>query len=643
MCGIVGIFKGEHRSSFDSVELVRKMASAIEYRGPDDSGEWFDPDSSIALAHRRLSILDLSPAGHQPMVSHSGRYVLVFNGEIYNHQDIRNLIENVSWRGHSDTETILAGFEKWGIKNTVSKLVGMFAIAVWDRDTRTLTLARDRIGEKPLYYGWQGNTFLFGSELKSLKVHPAFKAEIDRDALGLYVRCGYVNAPYSIYKGIFKLPPGTIVTLKSSMPTGCVIEPDSYWSLCDEIQKGKQNPFRGTPTEAIDKLEELLLRSVSGQMISDVPLGAFLSGGIDSSTIVGLMQARSSKPIKTFTIGFSEKDYDEAIYAKKIAKHLGTDHSELYLSPKEVMDIIPLLSSVYDEPFGDSSALPTILVSRFAKQKVTVSLSGDGGDELFGGYRRYEACEFFWKRVSAVPHFLRSALAPLIGGLSSEALFPILSPMAKILNYRKGYSISERMETLSIFMRCRETSQYYQTSLNNWRGASPLLAHSDIQSSIVCPSEISSFTEQMMYSDMMSYLPGDILTKVDRASMAVSLETRVPLLDHRVVEFVWSLPFDYKVRHGQSKWILRQILDKYVPRELMDRPKMGFGVPVDHWIRGPFKDWANDLLSEEKLKKNGFFSPGVVRKRWLQHLRGDHNWKDSLWNILSFQSWIEKQ
>jgi asparagine synthase (glutamine-hydrolysing) len=644
MCGIAGFFKGSSVKLEDQKTLLKRMSSTIQYRGPDSSGEWIDPDANIAVAHRRLSILDLSPAGHQPMISPSGRYVITYNGEVYNHLDLRSNLENINWKGHSDTETLLAGFDAWGITSTIKKTVGMFAMAVWDRECRELSLIRDRMGEKPLYFGWQQDTFLFASELKPLRVHPSFLGDIDRDSLNLYLRHGYITAPYSIYRGISKLIPGTILTIDFTTPRGELPDPVPYWSLYDIVKSGRENTFIGSDKEAVDELEKILLRSVKGQMISDVPLGAFLSGGVDSSTIVALMQAQSSKPVRTFSIGFREDGYDEAVYAKEVARHLGTNHTELYVTPKDAMELIPDLPSMYDEPFGDSSAIPTFLVSRLAKQDVTVSLSGDGGDELFGGYGRYPSVEALWSKISRIPFAARLLAAHGMKFLATDIVKPVVLSLNSLLS-GEGVNISNlyRAEALAEYLGCKDQPACYHTFVSGWRYPDMIVLNAKERLSPLtgsCPMpDFQSFTESMMYTDMLSFLHGDILTKVDRAAMAVSLETRVPLLDHRIVEFSWRLPFDVKVKGNTSKWALREVLYRYVPKKLIERPKMGFGVPVDRWMRHEFRDWAEELLSEKRIREDTLFDPRLIRNRWNEHLSGHRNWKDSLWYVLSFQAW----
>ena len=609
------------------------MADSLAHRGPDDAGTWVDAHGGVAFGHRRLSVIDLSAAGHQPMFSASNRYVIAFNGEIYNHLEIRDELEDLdaapAWRGHSDTETLLAGCDHWALGEILQRAVGMFAFALWDRQERTLALARDRLGEKPLYYGWQGDTFMFGSELKSLKVHPDFEGEIDRAVLALYLRHGYVPSPYSIYKGIWKLPPGTYLTLSGRARAGELSAPNEYWSLREVTERGRAEPFEGDEDEALSELERLLQRAVSFQRVADVPLGAFLSGGIDSSTIVALMQEQSSRPVKTFTIGFKESEYQEADYARSVADHLATDHTELYLTAREAMDTIPKLPQLYDEPFGDSSAIPTYLVSQLARREVTVSLSGDGGDELFGGYTRYRRTSDIWRLARKIP---RRA-----GGLLSQCLRSV--PMS-----RRVSSLGSKMDRLAEYLSAETAEQCYQAQTSHCFDESDLvLGSSEIertrQDSGTLPSNVYDL---MMYTDILSYLPDDILVKVDRASMGVSLEARVPMLDHRVVEFAWCLPLHMKIRGGEGKWLLKRLLHKYVPPALFERPKMGFGVPVAEWVKGPLRDWAESLLAETRLKQDGFLNASMVRERWRTELRAGASGSDHIWHLLAFQAWLEE-
>lgn len=642
MCGIAG-FLGQVLSP---VERLTVMAQAIVHRGPDDQGVWFDEGLGVGLAHARLSILDLSPAGHQPMQSASDSYVMVFNGEIYNHHALRAELEKIAprdWRGHSDTETLLAAIEKWGLEATLRKATGMFAIALWDKQTHTLSLARDRMGEKPLYYGWVNGMFVFASELKSLKTLPDFYNPINRDALALYLRYSSIPAPYSIYENVYKLEPGCIVSTRLGEDE---LSKTVYWSTVDVVQNGWQNPFQGSADEAVNQLETVLKKSVSLQMEADVPLGAFLSGGVDSSTIVALMQAQSSQKVKTFSIGFDNKAYNEAEHARAVAKHLGTDHLDMYVSAQDALDVIPLLPEIYDEPFADSSQIPTYLVSQIAQQKVTVSLSGDAGDELFGGYSRYQLANNTWNKLSKIPHSVRQGLGAGIEFLPAGFWMGVFSPLDALKSKKgKPFSYGDKFLKASALLNSENRREFYHKgfmshnlSAESWvLGAKSLLTRFD-----EVDFSQASFLEEMMALDMLHYLATDILTKVDRAAMAVSLETRVPLLDPNVIQFAASLPLEYKVRNGEGKWVLREVLYKYVPKNLIERPKMGFGVPLAEWLRGPLRDWAEILLDEKRLHQEGFFYVPLVRKKWREHLSAQRNWSYQLWDVLMFQAWLEK-
>lgn len=646
MCGITGFLDLTGGAGMDPA-VVRGMADRISHRGPDDSGVW--AEAPIALAHRRLSIIDLSPAGHQPMKSACGRYVMVFNGEIYDYLQVRQEIESDSyfsevvrqWRGHSDTEVILAAFGRWGVLATLQRLVGMFAIALWDRRDRVLYLARDRLGEKPLYYGRQGNAYLFGSELKALRAHPAWRGEIDRGALSLLMRHNYIPAPYSIYRGIQKLPAGSYLRVT---PTGDVIV-QHYWSLPEVAVGSQARQYEGSDEDAVDELERRLSNAIAGQMVADVPLGAFLSGGIDSSTVVALMQAQSKRPIRTFSIGFLEEGFNEAQHAKLVAQHLGTDHTELYVTSQEALDVIPRLPMLYDEPFADSSQVPTFLVSQLAKQHVTVSLSGDGGDELFGGYNRYFIAGDVWRSVTRVPLGLRDTLARGIRCLSPRSWSKLLKSIMPLLPIRYRHNNpGDKLHKLANILGAQGQEIIYRQLISHWQepallvrgGYEPLTAVTNPEG----VPELSNFVERMMLLDSISYLPDDILVKVDRAAMGLSLETRVPMLDHRVVEFAWSLPFRMKLRDGEGKWLLRQVLYRHVPKKFLDRPKMGFGVPIYHWLRGPLREWAEDLLDPVRMNADGFLDPVPVQEKWQQHLSGSQNWQYLLWDVLMFQAWL---
>lgn len=644
MCGFAGILGRDART-----EVALNMAAAIINRGPDDVGVWADVDASIALAHRRLSVVDLSPAGHQPMASISDRYVIVFNGEIYNHLDMRTELEKsgvaFQWRGHSDTETLLAGIEVWGLEATLQRSTGMFAIALWDKQTSVLTLARDRMGEKPLYFGWQGSgehrSFLFGSELKALKRHPAFAAPIDRDALCLLLRHNYIPAPYSIYQGVSKLEPGCLLTvsLKQSEPKIW-----KYWETLAVASTGAKHQFTGSANEAVDALERLAKDAVRQQMMADVPLGAFLSGGIDSSTVVALMQAQSARPVKTFTIGFNEEGYNEAQHAKVVARHLGTEHTELYVTPQQAMDVIPQLPFLYCEPFADSSQIPTFLVSKLARQHVTVSLSGDAGDELFCGYNRYQMTNDLWRKISRVPFPLRVMAAKGITSTAPKDWDRIARFIPRASRYS---SVGDKLHKGAGVLASRTADELYLGMVSHLSDpAAWVIGGKEPPTRLTGEHAVLNDldpVERMMALDAVSYLPDDILVKVDRAAMGVSLESRVPFLDHKIIEFAWSLPLEYKLREGQTKWPLRQVLYRYVPREMIDRPKMGFGIPLHDWLRGPLREWAEELLGEERVRREGFFHPEPIRQRWEEHLSGQRNWAALLWNVIMFQAWLENE
>jgi len=645
MCGIAGILDKSSQTSGEKLEAsVRGMAEALGHRGPDDAGTWANETAGVALGFRRLSILDPSLAGHQPMVSATGRYVIVFNGEIYNYQDIRAELDaqGTAWKGHSDTEVMLAAFEEWGIEAATQRFNGMFAFAVWDEKERALHLGRDRMGEKPLYYGWAGQTFLFASELKAIRSYSGFKPRLDRDALALYLRHNCVPAPFSIYKDVRKLPPGTLLKIAD----GKASEPKAYWSVRKAMEEGIAHPFAATSAEAIDELDSLLRDSVSRRMLADVPLGAFLSGGIDSSTVVALMQAQSNRAVKTFTIGFADSAFDEAKDAACVAKHLRTDHTELYVSESDVLDTIHRLPTIYDEPFSDSSQVPTYLVSKLARQQATVSLSGDGGDELFGGYNRHAWITRVWKAAGWLPVHLRRPLASAMQAMSPAAWDRLFASFGDWLppglNARMpGYKIHRLAEIL----RGKNMEAMYLAMASHWGYAgSVVIGAHEPETEITRPQNWPdglNFSERMMYLDAVIYLPDDILTKLDRASMAVSLEGRVPLLDHRVVEFAWRLSLNLKIRDGKGKWILRQLLYRYVPAGLVERPKMGFGIPLGSLLRGPLRDWAEALLSEKRLDQEGIFNSKAIREKWDEHLAGRGNWEYHLWDILMFQAWLE--
>jgi len=649
MCGFAGALQIGCRND-EWQHTLLQMAASIAHRGPDAEGAWFDAEAGIGLAVRRLSILDLSPHGHQPMISAGGRYVIAYNGEVYNFETLRRELEksSVTWRGHSDTEVILAAIEAWGLEAAIQKFIGMFAFALWDRTDRTLSLVRDRLGIKPLYYGWGKNALVFGSELKALRAHPSFEPRLNHDAVVLVLRHKYIPAPHSIYEGVYKLEPGRILQVSTAaIAQAAKASSACYWSAKRVAQLGQETLFGGSEREAVDHLETLLRDAVKQCMVSDVPLGAFLSGGIDSSTVVALMQTQSDHPVKTFTIGFNESSYDEAKYAKEVARHLGTEHTELYVTPEEALNVIPKLPTLFDEPFSDSSQIPTFLVSAMARQHVTVCLSGDGGDELFAGYRRYAVCREIWNKLGWIPSQLRRMVANTLIAAPDVLLnagFFWLTPFFK--KYGRPGVVADKLKTVAEVLTCPTPEGLYHERLSDWKDPSTVVILGKDQRTLFtdpsCMPDLRDFTHRMMFLDTVTYLPDDILTKVDRASMGVSLETRVPLLDHRVVEFAWRLPLAHKVAAGLEKRVLRQVLYRYVPPEIVDRPKKGFGVPMDVWLRGPLRDWAEDLLDERRLKVEEIFDPQPVRQKWQEHLSGKRNWHYCLWNVLMFQAWKEE-
>ncbi len=646
MCGLTGFWDAHGNLSKDElINHVKKMSNQIIERGPDSYGIWCDENSGLALGHRRLSIVELSNAGHQPMISSSGRLVISYNGEIYNTLELRKELEKLNnglkFKGHSDTEVILEACEFWGVEKACKNLNGMFAFSLWDREQKKLYLARDRLGIKPLYCGYSQGVLFFGSQPKSFIPHPKWRPEIDFQALTNYFRFSYIPAPLSIFKGIHKLIPGTILSFDNKGNRDEVY----YWSLEKTALDGLN--FR-TLTEKqsenilIDELEMLLKDTIQRHMVSDVPLGAFLSGGIDSSTVVALMQLQSSTPIKTFSIGYMENDYNEARHAAKVAKHLGTNHNELYLDFKLAQEIIPTIPNYYDEPFADPSQIPTFLVSKLAKEHVTVSLSGDGGDELFIGYDRYFMSQNLWNKVGFLPVALkRLAMSGIlkIPPTLWNKIYNLTSTKVNIQNF------GERLHKLARSLKVSSSEQFYRMLVSKWElPEALLLSGTEPQRYPWNGNELKSmdqFIERMQYIDTLTYLPDDILTKLDRASMAVSLEARVPFLDHRIVEFAWKIPLEMKYRQGQGKWLLKQILYKYVPKELIDRPKMGFDIPLDHWLRSPMRDWAESLLNINRLKSDGILNPEPILKKWQEHLSGKKNWHYPIWGILMFQAWRE--
>ena len=628
MCGLTG-FLGPSRPAVELRSIVRKMSDAIVHRGPDDSGDFIDAANGLALGFRRLAIVDLTAAGHQPMFSASGRYVIVFNGEVYNYEAIRRELrsEGVApeFRGHSDTEVMLAAIEAWGLERAVRRFVGMFAFALWDTRQRTLHLVRDRMGVKPMYYGFSRGTFFFGSELKALRRHPDFQADVDRSAVAAYLRFLYVPAPLSIYRGICKQTPGTIVTLK---PGETGVHTTTYWSAQEVAERGARDRFRGKQQEAADELDALLRDAVAMRMVADVPLGVFLSGGIDSSLVTALMQAQATQPVKTFTIGFSEGEYNEAEYAATIARHLGTAHTELYVTSREAMDVIPKLPRMFDEPFADSSQIPTYLVSLMARQYVTVSLSGEGGDEVFGGYRRYFEGQRVLRTFGRVPGPLRRAIGRGISAIPPRR-------WDRLLAWRQPQA-GTQMTKLARVLSARSLDDFYWDVVSHW----PPEVVPNASAPALPTTKLAHPVERMMLLDQLTYLPDDILAKVDRASMAASLEAREPLLDHRVIELAWSFPPEMKVRGGTGKKILRDVLHRYVPRELIDRPKMGFKVPIDSWLTGPLRGWAEDLLDEKRMREQGLLNVPAVHAVWGDFVAGRARQQDQIWAVLMLQAWL---
>jgi asparagine synthase (glutamine-hydrolysing) len=637
MCGIAGFVNFKLAGEAALRRQAEAMAETLRHRGPDAGTCWTDPQAGFATGHRRLSILDLSPAGGQPMVSQSGRFVISYNGEVYNAADLRPELQAKGYvfRGHSDTEVIVEGCAEWGVHATVRRLIGMFAFALWDRQDRRLWLVRDRLGIKPLYWGQFGDLLLFASELKALRAHPGWPVDIDRDALAAFMRLNYIPAPHSIYHNIQKLPPGAILEFDRRGQARI----ENYWTLDDTIARARLNPFNGSDAEAEEALASLLGDAVERRMIADVPLGAFLSGGIDSSTVVALMQSKSARPVRTFSIGFEEEEYNEAPYAKAVAQHLGTDHTELYVTPEEARDVIPCLTDMYDEPFADSSQIPTYLISALTRRHVTVALSGDGGDELFCGYNRYFHALSIRPYVASVPLWLRQVAASGIRAVSPQRWDRFARFVPPTM---RRPQFGDKLHKLASVMLQDEDETYLRLLSQFTEPEAIVRGGREPRTLIGSPHArefMPNYVERMQYLDTLTYLPDDILTKVDRASMAVSLEARVPIIDHRVVELAWRFPTRMRFRDGKSKWILRRVLRRFVPDKLIERPKMGFGVPIDHWLRGPLREWADDLLSSSALAANGFHAE-PIRSCWTAHVEGRANWQYALWTIITAQAWL---
>ena len=645
MCGIAGLLDPGRARSADALGRdADLMAATLVHRGPDDHGRWVDPDGWAALSHRRLAVVDLSAHGHQPMVSADGRWTIAYNGEVYNFGDLKRRLtsEGVAFAGASDTEVLLAAVATWGVTRALEVAEGMFAIALWDRRERRLHLVRDRFGEKPLYYGWVDGCLAFGSELKAICALPGFRPELDRGAVALYLRHNCVPGPATAYVGVAKLPPGTSVTVSADDRPGTLPAPQAYWSARDTVEEALAHPLSGTPESLADRLEEVLARSVADRMVADVPVGAFLSGGIDSSVIVALMQQASNRPVRTFTIGFEDKAYDESDEAAAVAAHVGTDHTMLRVTDADAAEVIPELPGIWDEPFADTSQIAVLLVSRLARSQVTVSLSGDGGDELFAGYNRHAYLERLWGHASRLPDPVRRALGAglvrmppgLVDGAARllPAAYQVRTPSTKVAKLGKVLAASGPEDA-------------YLGLVSHWADPGTMVLGAPDSASLAARPEdwprLPSVTEQMLWLDLVGYLPDDILTKVDRAAMAASLETRVPFLDRSVFELAWRLPMDVKLRDGVTKWILRQVLYRHVPRQLVDRPKMGFGLPIGTWLRGPLRPWAEELLSERRLAAQGLLDPAPIRKAWAQHQSGRRDLAHELWDIIALQAWID--
>ena len=648
MCGICGVLFSNQRSPSEIGPVISAMTNSLKHRGPNASDIWTSPGSNAFLGHTRLSILDLSEAGAQPMVSESKKLVITFNGEIYNHLSIREDLTRVHWSGTSDTETILYAIEEKGLKWFLEHASGMFSLALYNLESSVLYLANDKFGEKPLYYTKSEKYFLFGSELKALKSSKLFQLKIDRKALALYTRFGYVPAPHSIYENVHKIMPGTFIEVPINERCIGDIETTPYWDTHEAVNRSLEHPFSGSFEDAVIAGESVLLGSVSERMLSDVPIGAFLSGGIDSSLIAAMMQRSSVKNIRTFTMGFNEEGYDESQQARSVAECLKTEHTELIVTADLAMDVIPLLPTIYDEPFSDSSQIPTYLLSKMTANHVTVALSGDAGDEVFGGYNRHVSTLKLWQRIKNIPLPIRTKISSMIMAISPRSFGAIYNYLIKITSLIERIEhFPDKAQKLAKILRCSTLDEIYLSLVSIWDDPDSLMINvhepNTLANNITEYPRLDHFEHSMMLLDTQTYLPGDILTKVDRASMGVSLETRLPFLDRNVVEFAWSLPLNYKIKDNQGKYILRSILSRHVPRELWDRPKKGFSVPLDTWLRGPLKEWASELLNSKKIAEQGYFNHNEISKKWEEHQSGKHNWQDLLWNILMFQAWLQNE
>ena len=628
MCGLVGFWQFKEVSEEYLKDSVKTMATMIHSRGPDSYGSWTQAQHGLVLGHKRLSIIDLSAAGHQPMMSHNKRYVIAYNGEIYNSAEIAKDLE-INFRGHSDTEVLLEACSAWGVERAVQRANGMFAFALWDSQDKCLYLVRDRLGIKPLYWGFNNGILFFGSTVGGFTRHRRWQSKLNSEALSSYFQHNYIRGPHSIYEGVEQVRPGVIVKINQDK----IVKQQPFWRLDDVVSKSQISQV--SEAELEEELDSLLRDAVKSRMVSDVPLGSFLSGGIDSSTVTALMQQQSNQPIKTFSIGFNEADFNEAHHAKKVAEHLGTEHYEHYFSAKDAIDLIPSLATWYDEPFADSSQLPTYLVSKVAREHVTVALSGDGGDELFAGYNRYVMAESLWKKIDVMPKFLRKGLTSGINSLSSRQI----EVLAKLIpgKLRPNQIADKAYKFASVISADRQT--FYKNLVSLWGDEQLVLDQGFYDGKFPKPSKQLDYISEMQFIDTLTYLPDDILTKVDRASMAISLEARVPLLDYRVVEFAWNLPMQQKLQGTKGKLLLRRVLNRYVPELIIDRPKMGFGVPIGDWLRGPLKDWGETLLSDSNLNFTGLLNTAPIKERWKQHQAGERNWQYPLWGVLQYLAW----